>query len=56
MNKKWYEEVFHIKLKRYDDVYTFIKSLNTDERRVVGYKVKFDALCDEITVTFANLK
>lgn len=55
-SEKWYEEFYRIKLKSYEDIYPFIKSLNNEERRVIGYTVKLDALYDEVKVTFARLK
>ena len=55
-SEKWYEEFYRIKLNSYEDIYPFIKSLNNDERRVIGYMVKLNALYDEVKVTFARLK
>lgn len=56
MGKKWYKEVYQVSFKRYEDINSFIKKLNNEERRVIGYQVTFGSLFDEVTVTFADLK
>ena len=57
-DKKWYTETYHTKLKRYEELNDFLKPLDNEERKVVGYRVKYGDVYedDEITVTFARLK
>lgn len=57
-DKKWYTETYHTKLRHYEDLNDFLKPLNNEERKVIGYYVKYGGVYedDEITVTFARLK
>ena len=53
---KWFTETFIESFMDYDQLQRFINSLNTKERRVVGYETKQHAVGKEIKVTFARLE